>query len=103
MIGPLSPDSLDPAVLRDQADLFDRIALQKRRRADMIELSVFTNVLSATDETGKRGIDKLVELDPIAALNVLRQIYARVAALALQITAPNALTVLERDPDESRL
>jgi hypothetical protein len=26
MIGPLDPDSLDPAVLRNQADLFGRIA-----------------------------------------------------------------------------
>jgi hypothetical protein len=44
-------------------------------------------VLSETDETGKRGIDKLVALDPLGALNVLKQLYARFAALALQTTA----------------
>jgi hypothetical protein len=74
-------------VLREEADLFERYAAHKRQFADLIELSCFTAVLSATDEDGRRGVDKLLALDPMAGLAVLRQLYARVAALALQIAA----------------
>ena len=87
MIGPMDPDSLDPAVLREQALWCERWAAQKRDRAEIIELSVFTAMLNAHDGSGQRGVDRLLALDPMAGLALLRQFYARVAALALQITA----------------
>ena len=58
---------LDPIALREQAKLFERFAAEKRHRADIIELSVITAALSGTDATGKRGIDLLMELDPMQA------------------------------------
>jgi hypothetical protein len=40
-------------------------------------------MLNATDGDGRR--DRLLALDPIAGLAVLRQLYARIALLALQV------------------
>ncbi len=42
-------------------------------------------MLNATDGDGRRGVDRLLALDPIAGLAVLRQLYARIALLALQV------------------
>ena len=85
MIGPFDPDSLDPAELREQAKWCDRWALQKRQRAEIIELSVITSALTTPDGSGKRGIDRLIQLDPIRALKMFKQLYARIAMLALQV------------------
>jgi hypothetical protein len=68
VIGPKDPDSLDPAELREQATLFERWAAHKRQFADLIEISCFTTMLNADDGTGRRGIDRLLALDPIAGL-----------------------------------
>lgn len=73
------PD-LDPASLRQEADLFARYAAHKRQFADLIELSCFTTMLNATDGDGRRGVDRLLALDPIAGRAVLRQVYACFAA-----------------------
>jgi hypothetical protein len=86
MIGPLDPDSLDPAVLRQGADLLERIALRKRQQAEIIELSIVTQALTTRDADGLRGIDRLVQLDPIKALQLFKTIYRRITMLALQIT-----------------
>jgi len=85
MIGPLDPDSLDPAVLREGAALLEAIALRKRQQAEIIELSVITSALTTPDAAGVRGIDRMIRLDPIQALDMFKQIYARIAALALQV------------------
>jgi hypothetical protein len=53
------PD-LDSASLRKEADLFERYAAHKRQLADLIELSCFTTMLSATDSEGRRGVDELL-------------------------------------------
>jgi hypothetical protein len=84
---PLDPDTLDPAELRKEADFFERFAVHKRQFADLIELSCFTAMLNATDGEGRRGVDKLLALDPMTGLTILRQLYARVAALAVQVAA----------------
>ena len=85
------PDTFDPAELREQAKMLEEIAGSERYLADMIELSVVTNVLSATDETGRRGIERLLALDPVAGLAIMRHLYARVAALALQLDEHEAM------------
>ena len=74
-------------MLREGAAVLERAALQKRQRADMVELSIITAALTSTDATGKRGIDLLVELDPMRALDMLKALYARIAMLAVQIPA----------------
>lgn len=85
MIG-IFPDTLDAAELREQASLMERIAAHKRQSADLIELSCFATMLNATDGDGRRGVHRLLALDPMAGLTVLRQLYTRVALLAFQIT-----------------
>ena len=85
MIDPGFDPDLDSASLRREAELFERYAAQKRQLADLIELSCFTTMLSATDSDGRRGVEKLLTLDPIAGLGVLRQVYARIALPALQV------------------
>jgi hypothetical protein len=85
MIGPLDPDSLDPAVLREGAELLERIALRKRQQAEIIELSVITGALTTPDAAGVRGIDRMIQLDPFRALEVFKTIYARITMLALQV------------------
>ena len=42
-------------------------------------------MLNATNGDGRRGIDRLLALDPMTGLTILRQLYARVAVLALQV------------------
>jgi hypothetical protein len=78
----IAPDTLDIAELREQAQMFERWAAHKRQFADLIELSCFTAMLNATDGDGRRGVDRLLALDPMAGLTLLRQLYARVALLA---------------------
>ena len=85
MIGPLDPDSLDPAVLRQGADLLEAIARKKRQQAEIIELSIITSALTTQDAEGLRGIDRLVQLDPIKALELFKQLYGRITMLALQL------------------
>ena len=81
----IDPDTLDIAELRDQANLFDRWVAHKRQLADLIEISCFTTTLNAEDGTGRRGVDRLLALDPMAGLTVLGHLYARITMLALQV------------------
>ena len=83
----INHDTLDVAELREQAQMFERWAAHKRQLADLIEISCFTTMLNADDGTGRRGVDRLLALDPMAGLTVLGHLYARIAMLALQITA----------------
>jgi hypothetical protein len=90
MIGPMDPDSLDPAVLRDQAALFEAIAARKRERADWVELEILIAALQATDETGRSGFERLIDFDPASAWSALNALYARLAVLTIQIAAREA-------------
>ena len=66
----IPPDTLGVAELREQAKMFDRWAAHKRQLADLIELSCFTTMLNAEDSDGRRGVNQLLALDPMAGLTV---------------------------------
>jgi hypothetical protein len=82
----VNPEDLDPAALRAQAEVFERMASNLRSQTEMVELAVVTAALGeVTDGSGKRGLDLLAALDPVAALAFFDQLYGRIVALAVQI------------------
>jgi hypothetical protein len=57
----------------------DDCSIAERRQGSLAAM------LNATNGDGRRGIDRLLALDPMTGLTILRQLYARVAVLALQV------------------
>ena len=78
--------NLDAAALRAQAEIFERMAATCARRPRWLN-SRSSPPLSARSPmgAGKRGLDLLAALDPVAALAFFDQLYGRIVALAVQI------------------
>jgi hypothetical protein len=73
--------------LRAHAAYLETAAAKLRRQADMEDTTVFIEALFSRDGSGQRGIDRLLDIDPMAAVGLVTAVTA------------HAITLISQDPE----